>query len=194
MNRNRLPLAGIRVLDLSRVLAGPFCGQLLGDLGAEVIKVERPGTGDDTRQCGPPFLGDLSAYFLSVNRNKRSVAVDLARAEGREILDGLLRKSDALIENFRPRSAARLGLAPARIENPLATPEGPRDYFDMLFWISFGTLTGCPATTAPVGLTANGLPVGIQILGPYLEDATPIDVAGKITEVVGGYRAPPGYQ
>ncbi len=73
----RPPLHGVRVLDASRVLAGPFCGQLLGDLGADVVKVERPGTGDDTRGWGPPFLGPLSAYFLACNRNKRAVTLDV---------------------------------------------------------------------------------------------------------------------
>src|SRR5438309_191803 len=76
------PLAGVRVLDASRVLAGPFCGQLFGDLGAEVIKVERPDGGDETREWGPPWHGDLSAYFLSCNRNKRAITLDLARPEG----------------------------------------------------------------------------------------------------------------
>src|SRR5687768_15023326 len=76
------PLAGIRVLDASRVLAGPFCGQLLGDLGAEVIKVERPGAGDETRGWGPPFTGDLSAYYLSCNRNKKAITLDLSQPEG----------------------------------------------------------------------------------------------------------------
>src|SRR5919197_1508323 len=75
----------------------------------------------------------------------------------------------------------------------LATPKGPRPYLDLLFWISFVTLTGLPATTAPVGLTRDGLPVGIQIIGPYLEDATPIDLAGKLADVIGGFRPPKGY-
>jgi amidase len=75
----------------------------------------------------------------------------------------------------------------------LATPDGPRQYLDLLFWISFATLTGLPATMAPVGLTRDGLPVGIQILGPYLEDATPIDVAGKLADVLGGFQAPKGF-
>src|SRR6184192_2340465 len=77
-----MPLAGIRVLDASRVLAGPFCGQILGDLGAEVIKVERPGTGDETRGWGPPFLDSLSAYYLSCNRNKRAITLDLGKPAG----------------------------------------------------------------------------------------------------------------
>jgi crotonobetainyl-CoA:carnitine CoA-transferase CaiB-like acyl-CoA transferase len=106
------PLAGIRVLDASRVLAGPFCGQVLGDLGAEVIKVERPGSGDETRAWGPPFLGPLSAYYLSCNRNKRAVTLDLARPEGVAIFRELVRRSDVLLENFRAGSADRLGLNP----------------------------------------------------------------------------------
>src|SRR5262245_30136140 len=102
------PLAGVRVLDASRVLAGPLCGQILGDLGADVLKVERPGAGDDTRAWGPPFLGPLSAYFLSCNRNKRSLALDLARPEGLELFHGLVERSDILLENFRAASADKL--------------------------------------------------------------------------------------
>jgi crotonobetainyl-CoA:carnitine CoA-transferase CaiB-like acyl-CoA transferase len=109
------PLAELRVLDASRVLAGPFCGQILGDLGAEVIKVERPGAGDETRGWGPPFVDGadgLSAYYLSCNRNKRAVALDLARAEGAELFRALAARSDVLLENFRADSADRLGLTP----------------------------------------------------------------------------------
>jgi crotonobetainyl-CoA:carnitine CoA-transferase CaiB-like acyl-CoA transferase len=109
------PLHGVRVLDASRVLAGPLCGQILGDLGAEVLKVERPGTGDDTRTWGPPFAGALSAYFLSCNRNKRGLTLDLAQAEGVRILQELVRRSDILLENFRAASADKLGLSPARL-------------------------------------------------------------------------------
>ena len=78
-------------------------------------------------------------------------------------------------------------------ERVLATPAGPRQYLDLLFWISFATLAGLPATTAPVGLTRGGLPVGIQIIGPYLEDATPIDLAGRLADVLGGFRPPPRF-
>src|SRR5438445_3728343 len=109
------PLAGVRVLDASRVLAGPFCGQILGDLGAEVVKVERPGSGDETRTWGPPFAGPLSAYFLSCNRNKKGLALDLSRPEGVDIFLGLAERSDVLLENFRPASAARLGLNPEKL-------------------------------------------------------------------------------
>src|SRR5436190_1899142 len=99
------PLAGVRVLDASRVLAGPFCGQMLGDLGAEVIKIERPGSGDETRGWGPPFHGLFSAYFLSCNRNKKALALDLSRPEGVELFHDLARRSDAVLENFRSGSA-----------------------------------------------------------------------------------------
>jgi crotonobetainyl-CoA:carnitine CoA-transferase CaiB-like acyl-CoA transferase len=109
------PLAGVRVLDASRVLAGPFCGQMLGDLGAEVLKVERPGQGDETRAWGPPFSGDFSAYFLSCNRNKKGLTLDLAQSEGLEIFYALAKKSDVLLENFRPASADKLGLSPAKL-------------------------------------------------------------------------------
>src|SRR6266478_87850 len=112
------PLAGVRVLDLSRVLAGPFCTQLLADLGADVVKVERPPLGDDTRQWGPPFLPDdgPSAYYVSCNRGKRSLALDLARPEARAVLDDLVRAADVLVENFLPSSLEKLGLTPDRLE------------------------------------------------------------------------------
>lgn len=111
----RGPLAGVRVLDASRVLAGPFCGQLLGDLGAEVLKVERPGSGDETRTWGPPFAGAFSAYFLSCNRNKRGLTLDLSQPEGRTLFHELARRSDVLLENFRADSAERLGLTPSQL-------------------------------------------------------------------------------
>jgi crotonobetainyl-CoA:carnitine CoA-transferase CaiB-like acyl-CoA transferase len=110
-----VPLAGVRVLEAARILAGPFCGQLLGDLGAEVIKLERPGTGDDTRTWGPPFLGPLSAYFLSCNRNKRSVTLDVSQPAGQRIFATLAGQADVVIENFRTDSAAKLGLTPAAL-------------------------------------------------------------------------------
>src|ERR1043166_5849933 len=104
------PLDGIRVLDLSRVLAGPYCTMLLADLGADVVKVERPGEGDETRTWGPPYAGGEAAYFLSVNRSKRSVALDLSRPEGRDLARRLARASDVVVENFRAGTAERLGL------------------------------------------------------------------------------------
>jgi crotonobetainyl-CoA:carnitine CoA-transferase CaiB-like acyl-CoA transferase len=102
-------LAGLRVIDLSRVLAGPLCTQTLGDLGAEVIKVERPGEGDDTRNWGPPYAGPLSAYFVGVNRNKRSLTLDLSGEEGRAVLDRLIRGGDVVVDNFRQGTLERWG-------------------------------------------------------------------------------------
>ena len=104
------PLADVHVLDLSRVLAGPLCTQVLGDLGADVVKVERPGLGDDTRHWGPPFAGDDAAYFLSLNRNKRSVTIDLKTPEGIAHIRRLADRSDVVIENFRPGLMTSLGL------------------------------------------------------------------------------------
>ncbi|HLE44841.1 MAG TPA: CoA transferase [Methylomirabilota bacterium] len=104
------PLAGVRVVDFSRVLAGPLATMILADLGADVIKVERPGTGDDTRGWGPPFVGEDAAYFLSLNRNKRSVALDLQSPEGAEAARALSRTADVVVENFRPGLMASFGL------------------------------------------------------------------------------------
>lgn len=103
-------LDGIRVLDVSRVLTGPYCSLMLADLGAEVVKIEIPGRGDDTRHWGPPFLGGESAYFLGVNRNKMSVTINLKSPEGREILLRLAERCDVFLENFSPGTAERLGL------------------------------------------------------------------------------------
>lgn len=103
-------LEGIRVVDVSRVLTGPYCSMMLADLGAEVLKIEMPGRGDDTRAWGPPFLGGESAYFLSVNRNKRSVTVNLKSPQGRKIVLDLAARADVFLENFSPGVAERLGL------------------------------------------------------------------------------------
>src|SRR5437868_9318257 len=101
MNPRDPPLTGLRVLDLSRVLAGPYCTMLLGDLGAEVIKVEQPGSGDECRGFGPPYLDSESVYYLSINRNKRSVTLNLRDQRGQAIARALARRSDILIENFK---------------------------------------------------------------------------------------------
>ncbi|PYM66613.1 MAG: formyl-CoA transferase, partial [Candidatus Rokuibacteriota bacterium] len=102
------PLEGIRVVDLSRVLAGPYCSLLMADMGAEVIKIEEPGHGDDTR-AWPPFAGGEATYFMSVNRGKKSLTLDLKTEAGKEILRRLLASADVLLENFRPGTLARLG-------------------------------------------------------------------------------------
>jgi crotonobetainyl-CoA:carnitine CoA-transferase CaiB-like acyl-CoA transferase len=118
MAENSGPLAGVTVVDLTRILAGPFCTQILGDMGADVIKIERPGSGDDTRRFGPPFLKDAdgndtseSAYFMSCNRNKRSVALDIAKPEGQAVVRRLIGQADVVMENFRVGNLARYGLS-----------------------------------------------------------------------------------
>ena len=105
-----LPLKGVRVIDCSRVLAGPYAAMVLGDLGADVIKVERPGRGDDTRAWGPPFAGGESAYYLSINRNKRSMTLNLKSPEGKAILKQLVAEADVLIENFKTGDFDRMGI------------------------------------------------------------------------------------
>ncbi|MCC2865566.1 CoA transferase [Anaerovorax odorimutans] len=102
-------LKGLKVLDLTRVLSGPYCTMTLADLGAEVIKIERPGTGDDSREYGP-FIHGESAYFMGINRNKKSIAIDLKRKEGKEIILSLIKEVDIIIENYRPGTMEKLGL------------------------------------------------------------------------------------
>ena len=104
------PLDGLTVLDLTRVLSGPYCTMMLADMGARVIKIEQPGKGDDTRGWGPPFVEGESAYFLSINRNKESVTLDFKQPAGRDLLQRLLAKADVLVENFRPGTLPKLGL------------------------------------------------------------------------------------
>jgi len=113
-------LDGIRVLDLSRIIAGPFCSQILGDMGADVIKVEQPGSGDETRTWGPPFANGEAVYFFCVNRNKRSLTLNLKDPRGQAIFRALVRRSDVLLENFKPGTLAKLGLdyEALRSENP----------------------------------------------------------------------------
>ncbi len=103
------PLEGIKVVDLSRILAGPFCTLTLGDMGAEIVKVENPDGGDDTRGWGPPFINGESAYFLSINRNKKSITLNLKTDRGKKILEALLKQADVLVENFRPGTLEKLG-------------------------------------------------------------------------------------
>jgi succinate--hydroxymethylglutarate CoA-transferase len=107
------PLAGIRVVDLTRILAGPLCTMMLGDMGADVIKIEPPDKGDDTRSWGPPFAGGEAAYFLGVNRNKRSLTLNMAVPAGQKILAGLIEKADVLIDNFRIGTLEKWGFIPA---------------------------------------------------------------------------------
>ena len=109
-------LDGVRVLDLTRALAGPFCTLMLGDYGADVIKIELPNTGDDTRHWGPPFIGEESAYFLSINRNKRSLTLNFKEEQAREIFLKLVEQSDVVVENFTPGVMSRFGLEYATVK------------------------------------------------------------------------------
>ena len=174
-------LSGIRVLDLSRVLAGPFCCQLLADLGADIVKVERPGTGDDTRQWGPPFLGEggPSAYYLSCNRGKRSLALDLRGRNRGRCSTIWFRAADVLVENFRPASLAKLGLDPQRVAalNPRLVRAS----------ISGFGRTGPLADVPGYDLTIQALAGLMSITGE--PDGMPMKVGVAITDVVSGLYA-----
>jgi len=176
-------LAGIRVIDCSRVLAGPICTQTLGDLGADIVKIERPGMGDDTRKWGPPFLQDAagadtseSAYYLSCNRNKRSVALDISRPEGRDVLLRLLEGADVFIENFKVGDMARYGLAWDQI----------RDRFPRLVYASvtgFGQ-TGPYAKRAGYDFLAQGMGGIMSVTGEA--EGEPMKVGVAIADVMTG--------
>jgi CoA:oxalate CoA-transferase len=176
------PLSGVRVVDLTTFLSGPFCTQILADLGAEVIKVESP-EGDSSRVIPPHFVGEDSAYFLSHNRGKRSVVVDLKHPEGAEVVRGLVGSADAVVENFRPGVSARLGLAPEalRAEHPRLVwvsisgfgQHGPwrdRPAYDIVVQALSGvmSLTGVPDAPA----MRLGVPAGDLVAGMYAVMAT----------------------
>lgn len=171
-------LEGLLVVDLSRALAGPHAGMMLGDLGARVIKVEAPGAGDDTRGWGPPFVGDdeISTYYLSCNRNKESIALDLKSDADLSVLTAMLRGADVLIENFRPGTLDRLGFDPARLRelNPRLIllsisgfghdgPEGSRAGYDQIAQGESGimSLTG----SSPDDPQRVGVPIGDLLAG-----------------------------
>ena len=176
------PLADVVVVDLSRALAGPHAAMMLGDLGARVLKVEVPGTGDDTRGWGPPFVGPEhareSTYFLSCNRNKESVTLDLKSDDGRQTLTRLIRHADVLVENFRPGVLDRLGFSMERLHelNPRLVvlsitgfghdgPQGGRAGYDQIAQGEAGlmSLTG-PSPDEP---TRIGVPIGDLLAGMY---------------------------
>jgi crotonobetainyl-CoA:carnitine CoA-transferase CaiB-like acyl-CoA transferase len=175
-------LDDIRVLDLSRVLAGPYCSMMLGDLGADIIKVERPGVGDDTRHWGPPFAApDESAYFLCVNRNKRSITIDLKKPAGIEIVKALAGKSDVVLENFTPGTMEKLGIGydMLRAINPRIIycsitgfgPDGPfsnRAGYDLAV-LAFGGLMGITGEPdgppVKVGVAITDVATGISAQG-----------------------------
>src|SRR5690606_23846291 len=155
MNTTKGSLSGLRVLDLSRILAGPYCTMLLGDLGADVIKVESR-SGDDTRYWGPPFHGNESAYYLGINRNKRSMVIDFSVAQGREVAAELMKKCDVLVENFRFGTLERWGFdqdwfdehAPALVRCSITGygPSGPRrdsPGYDFILQAESGLMSIC---------------------------------------------------
>jgi crotonobetainyl-CoA:carnitine CoA-transferase CaiB-like acyl-CoA transferase len=174
------PLAGLRVLDLTRVLAGPTCTQMLGDLGAEVIKIEKPGAGDDTRGFAPPFMPGTkeSAYFVGVNRNKRSVTVDIAKPEGQALIKKLLAGCDILAENFKVGALAKYGLGYEQVHAEFpgiiycsitgfgqTGPYAPRPGYDSLIQAMGGVMS---LTGEPDGLPQKvGIPVADLFAGLY---------------------------
>jgi crotonobetainyl-CoA:carnitine CoA-transferase CaiB-like acyl-CoA transferase len=181
------PLSGLKVLDLSRVLAGPWASQILGDLGAEVWKIERPSAGDDTRTWGPPFLQGAAgvsdaAYYLCANRNKRSVAIDFAKPEGAEIVRRMAAEADIVVENFKTGALARQGLDYATLSalNPRliycsvtgfghSGPYATRGGYDFLIQGMSGlmSVTGRPNGEPGAGPTKVGLPVSDLFTGLY---------------------------
>ncbi len=183
-------LNGITVLDLSRILAGPTCTQLLGDLGAHIIKIENPKSGgDDTRQWGPPFVidregtrTDLSAYFMSANRNKQSAAVDLATADGQKIIRALARRADVVIENFKPGGLKRFGLDHASLR-------GDRPELIYCSISGFGQ-TGPNAAKPGYDLMAQGYGGVMSLTGA--PDGEPMKVGVGIADVMCGMYAAVG--
>ncbi|HEY7483038.1 MAG TPA: CoA transferase [Streptosporangiaceae bacterium] len=173
------PLDGVVVVDLSRVLAGPYATQALADLGARVIKVEQPGTGDETRGWGPPFVGDagVSTYFLACNRNKESITLDLKSADGKDTLTRLVRRADVVVENFRTGVLDRLGFSVERLHelNPGLVilsitgfghdgPEGGRPGYDAIMQGESGimSVTGPPGHPSKVGLSIADILAGLN--------------------------------
>jgi crotonobetainyl-CoA:carnitine CoA-transferase CaiB-like acyl-CoA transferase len=173
------PLTGLRVFDLSRILSGPYCTMALGDMGADVVKVERPGDGDDTRRWGPPYAGGESTYFLATNRSKRSIALDLRSAAGREVALRLAAWADVAVENFRPGTAARLGLdyASLRAVNPRLV------YCSISGYGQSGPLSDRPGFDA-VAQAEGGL---MSLTGPV--DGGPVKHAASIADLTAGLWA-----
>jgi crotonobetainyl-CoA:carnitine CoA-transferase CaiB-like acyl-CoA transferase len=173
------PLSGVRVVDLSRVLAGPYCTMVLADLGADVVKVERPQGGDETRSWGPPFAGGEAAYYLSVNRGKRSCAIDLSQPEGRELALELCAGADAVIENFKVGGADKLGVGyeVVRERNPT---------------VVYCSITGFGSVREPVGrpgydFVAQAESGLMSITGPA--DGPPYKVGVALVDVLAGLHA-----
>ena len=166
-------LDGIRVLDLSRIIAGPFCSQILGDMGADVIKVEQPGSGDETRTWGPPFANGEAVYFFCVNRNKRSLTLNLKDPRGQAIFRALVNRSDVLLENFKPGTLAKLGL-----DYEALRPENPR--------LIYCAISGF-GRTGPYA-DRGGFDVIAQAVGGLMEitgepDGPPVKVGVAMTDI-----------
>jgi crotonobetainyl-CoA:carnitine CoA-transferase CaiB-like acyl-CoA transferase len=173
------PLAGVRVADLSRVLAGPYCTMVLADLGADVVKVERPQGGDETRSWGPPFAGGEAAYYLSVNRNKRSCALDLSQPEGRALALELCARADVVVENFKVGGADRLGVGYENVHE-----RNPR--------VVYCSITGFGSDRTPPGrpgydFVAQAESGLMSITGP--EAGPPYKVGVALVDVLAGLHA-----
>ncbi|XP_022301356.2 succinyl-CoA:glutarate CoA-transferase-like [Crassostrea virginica] len=173
------PLSGYRVLDLSRVLAGPYCTMILGDLGAEVIKIERPGSGDDTRSWGPPFKGSEAVYFLTVNRNKKSVAVDIKTRKGQGIIKKLATKCDVLVENYIPGKLEQYNLGYHQLKS-----EAPHLVYCS---ISGYGQTGPYAKRAGYDVIVSGVAGLMHITGP--REGEPCKVGVAMTDLSTGLYA-----
>jgi len=190
------PLSGVRVLDLSRVLAGPYAAMVLSDLGADVIKVERPGTGDDTRAWGPPFHGPDAVYFIAVNRNRRSLAVDLHTDAGRAVVSTLAAHADVVLENFLDRQLRDLGLDAVRAACPETTwvsvrgagsdgPDGGQPGYDVMVQARSGLMS----ITGPVDGPPSKVGVAIADVVAGLHAAVAA-LAGVASRARGAGRAP----
>jgi len=170
------PLSGITVVDLTRVMTGPYCTMMLGDLGADVIKVEQPGKGDDTRLWGPPFVDGEASYFLTANRNKRSIAIDLKSDGGREVLWTLIERADVLVENFSPGTIDRLGFG-----HEAALARNPGLIFASIS--GFGQ-TGPSRTRTAYDLIVQGMSGMMSITGP--EGGPPTKLGIPIADIAAG--------
>jgi formyl-CoA transferase len=170
------PLSGITVVDLTRVMTGPYCTMMLGDLGADVIKVEQPGKGDDTRLWGPPFIDGEASYFLTANRNKRSIAIDLKSEGGREVLWKLIERADVLVENFSPGTIDRLGFG-----HEAALARNPGLVFASIS--GFGQ-TGPSRTRTAYDLIVQGMSGMMSITGP--EGGPPTKLGIPIADIAAG--------
>ena len=181
-NTNPLPLFGMVVLDLSQILAGPVCGMMLADMGADVIKVEKPDGGDDNRRAGPPFIGGQGAGFMAANRNKRSLALNLRDESGRQVFERLLERADVVVENFRPGVMERLGIGYERLSKLKPS-------------LSYCSISGHGGTgpykdRGGFDLIAQGMSGLMSITG--VPDGVPVKVGVPITDISAGILAANG--